>query len=387
MTTVVRLSKNSKQMQIKTITCHEVYNHGASLQEYALLYYLNGVGHSATTIHYKPDYLSRHFKFGIVSNPKFDLPFIKQLYLLAKLPSRLKALQRKRAFDTFAKKYISTDAVLYHTNEDLKKNVPVADAFICGSDQIWNSFFQNGKDPAFYLDFVPNNRLKISYAASFAIDEIAEDLKPFVQQKVARLDHISVREISGKKILAALGINVVTQVLDPVFLLSATHWKEKFVSPISGDYIFIYDFDSNPIIEKIAQKMAQDKGLKIFTVNENITYSDKNFYLEGPEKFLSLMYHAQFVLTNSFHSVAFSLLFKKQFAVVNRADKINTRMRDLLVLFDLSALLISTENDFDQLPIIDFNNWEERLNPVIERSKLFLKASLVKQNTAENLVG
>ncbi|MCB0749071.1 MAG: polysaccharide pyruvyl transferase family protein, partial [Ignavibacteriae bacterium] len=58
-------------MNIKTITCHEVYNHGATLQEYALLKYLEDKGHTAEAIHYKPPYLSNHFNLWSVSNPFF----------------------------------------------------------------------------------------------------------------------------------------------------------------------------------------------------------------------------------------------------------------------------------------------------------------------------
>ena len=83
-------------MIVKTITCHRVYNHGASLQEYALLKYLKSLGHDAETIDYTPDYLSSHHNFFNVANPKYDKFFIKWLYLLAKLPQRLTLLKRKR---------------------------------------------------------------------------------------------------------------------------------------------------------------------------------------------------------------------------------------------------------------------------------------------------
>ena len=149
-------------MKIKTITCHEVYNHGASLQEHALLKYLENLGHHAEAIHYKPPYLSKHLSLWAVSTPKYRRNFIiKSLYLFAKLPSRLIDLKRKKAFDDFSKKHVKVDDILYTSNQDLKENLPIADAYICGSDQIWNSFFENGKDPAFYLDFVPDKKLKI----------------------------------------------------------------------------------------------------------------------------------------------------------------------------------------------------------------------------------
>jgi hypothetical protein len=362
-------------MKIKTITCHEVYNYGASLQEYALLYYLNSIGHQAEAIHYKPPYLSKHFKLNAVSNPKYNKPFIKQMYLLAKLPGRLKDLKRKRAFDRFSKKYIPTDNKKYSNNEALKNDVPRADAFICGSDQIWNSFFENGKDPAFYLDFVPENQLKISYAASFATLEIAESIKPFVFEKVSHLDHISVRETSALDILSELGIKNAVQVLDPVFLLDDSHW-DKFITPIEGHFVFVYDFDSNPVIKEIALELKREMGYKIYTSSKNINYSDQNYYQVGPETFLTLMRHASFVLTNSFHAVAFSIIFKRQFLVINRTENINIRMRDLLSLFNINERIVVEKPAILKLQEIEYGVLTERLKQEINQSKKYLKSAL-----------
>lgn len=363
-------------LRILTITCHEVYNHGASLQEYALLDYLKQLGHKAEAIHYKPSYLSGHFKLNTVSNPKFDKPFVKQLYLLAKLPQRVLDLKRKEAFDKFQKKYIPTGLVKYTSNEELKANLPEADVFICGSDQIWNSFFQNGKDPTFYLDFVPENIKKISYAASFAIDEIDDALKPFVKEKIQRINHISVRETSGKRIVENLGIPNVTQVLDPVFLIDEADWRKRFVTKMEEKFIFVYDFDSNSTIERLAKELAQNNKFKIYTVNKNIKYADKNFFLEGPENFLSLMDSAQYVITNSFHSVAFSIIFNKQFIVVNRNEAINTRMRDLLELFNLSNLLVSEDFTTNDIKMINFEAVNQLKVKAIEKSISFIEKAL-----------
>ncbi|CAL2103435.1 PS_pyruv_trans domain-containing protein [Tenacibaculum sp. 190130A14a] len=364
-------------MRVKTITCHRVYNHGASLQEYALLKYLKSLGHDAETIDYTPDYLSNHHNFFNVANPKYDKFLIKWLYLLAKLPQRLTLLKRKKAFDEFENTYIPFTKKNYTDNTELKNDLPDADAFICGSDQIWNSFFQNGKDPAFYLNFVPDNKLKISYAASFAIDEIEDDLKPFVKENVERLNNISVRESSGLKILEGLDVKNAQQVLDPVFLLSPEEWKESFVTPIEEKYIFVYDCDSNPNIKKITEYTAKKHGLKIFTVNDNVTYSDKNFYLEGPKTFLSLINSAEYVISNSFHAVAFSLLFNKTFFVVDRSEKINTRMRDIMSYVGLSDFHLAEHEykSFDNLEI-DYADVKERIRVKVLESQKFLKESL-----------
>ena len=357
-------------MKVKTITCHQVYNQGASLQEYALLRFLNDNGFQAEAIRYKPEYLSHHFSFFAVGNAKYNLPIIRQLFLLAKLPGRLIDLKRKKAFDEFEKKYIPTNPVRYRSNDELKKNLPLADAYICGSDQIWNSYFKNGKDAAFYLDFVPIDKLKMSYAASFATETIAEDLNKFVAEKVMRIEHISVRETSALAILEDLGITNGTQVLDPVFLLNKTHWMQ-FITPLKENYIFVYDFDCNPILKKMALEYKRRNNVKIFTVNKNIDYADKNFYLDGPEMFLSLMHHAKFIFTNSFHSVAFSIIFEKQFAAFNRTEHINTRVRDLLELFQMKNL-ISADTDIDGLEKFEYSSIQQILEQQIEKSKKFL---------------
>lgn len=366
-------------MKVKTITCHEVYNHGASLQEYALLTYLESLGHQAETIHYKPYYLSNHFNLWDVSNERYEKNiFLKTAYLLLKLPGRLKSLKRKKNFDEFSKKYIKSTETLYKTNEDLKANVPEADAYICGSDQIWNSFFQNGKDPSFYLDFVPDEKLKISYAASFAIDTLENNLKPFVKEKVSGLDHISVREPSGKIILKDLGITNVHQVLDPVFLLDPTHWETLCADKLQDDYIFVYDCDSDPLIHRFIKKIQQDLKCKIVTVNNNIKYADVDYSLEGPEVFLSLIKNAKFVISNSFHAVAFSVIFQKQFTVFNRSEKINTRMRDVVRLLDIPEVLILDEQQVDGFDyVIDYGKMKNILPSLIDGSKNYLKKALL----------
>lgn len=367
-------------MKIKTITCHEVYNHGASLQEYALLTYLEQQGHTAETIHYKPHFLSNHFKLWTRGNNFFNKNFILRLtYNTLKLPKRLINLKRKKAFDVFSDKYIKTTTKLYKTNEDLKRDLPEADAYICGSDQIWNSFFENGKDPAFYLDFVPDTKLKLSYAASFAIDKLEEDIKPFVKEKVSRLDHVAVRESSGKLILEELGFTNAHQVLDPVFLLDPNSWsKLEDGSKEENKYIFIYDFDSNPLIKQMALKLKKENGWDIITVNELINYADKNYFLKGPDKFLSLIKNASFVISNSFHAVAFSIILQKDFVVFNRSYKINTRMRDMLGSIGLEQLLILDEEMVHnhKTNTINFSGAQEKLDVLINSSKTYLNNAL-----------
>ena len=183
-------------MKIKTITCHNVYNVGASLQAYALTAYLAGLGHEVQIVDYVPEYLRHYRLWGKVSNPAYDKPIIRQLYNLAKLPGRLKAMRslRKQRFDCFTGEYLPLTQTHYSSYKELLRDPPEADMFLAGSDQIWNPFFPNGRDPAFYLQFAPEGAVRASYAASFAVPRLEEQYKKQTSQWIAGLDYVAVRE-------------------------------------------------------------------------------------------------------------------------------------------------------------------------------------------------
>ena len=328
-------------MKIKTITCHDVYNSGASLQAYALMKYLQKLGHDVQIIDYRPDYLDKHYKLFIINNPKYEKSIIlKILYITLKLPKRVLKLKYKKKYDDFTKKYLNITNKRYISNEDLKENLPIADAYIAGSDQIWNTTFNNGKDPAFYLDFVPENKIKMSYAASFATEVIDEEFKDNTKKMINRLNSVSVRELSGLNILKSMDIKNGIQVLDPVFLLDREEWSDLFVDITEKEkYVFVYDFDGSEIIENLSKRIAREKNLKIYTVFKS-SYADKYIKNIGPQEFITYIKNADYVISNSFHATAFSIIFEKEFLVVNRKEKINTRMRDLLILLGIKERLI-----------------------------------------------
>ena len=87
----------------------------------------------------------------------------------------MKSLKRKRAFDEFTRNNLKITKTQYKTNEDIKKNLQEEDAFFCGSDKKWNNLHPNGKDPAFYLNFVPSDKIKASNPARYATESIADE--------------------------------------------------------------------------------------------------------------------------------------------------------------------------------------------------------------------
>lgn len=357
-------------MKIKTITCHHVYNAGASLQAYALAAYLKKLGHEVQIIDYIPDYLV-HYKLTGVSNPVYDKPVVRELYNIAKLPGRLAARwgRRKKAYDCFTSQYLPLTERHYASYDELQKYPPEADVYIAGSDQIWNSFFKNGRDPAFYLQFAPQGCIRASYAASFSTETVAPEYQAQTGEWLRTLDHISVRESSGLGILRDLGVSGGVAVVDPVFLLSANEWNTlcpsvKFDAP----YVLVYDFDGDPRIRKTAEQLASAHGLRIYTLQKS-DYGDKCVGNGGPVEFVQLVRNASFVLSNSFHATAFSLIFHRPFLVFNRSEGINTRMRDLITPVNLQERKSAED-------MIAWDDVQDRLDAYIAASKSYIDGVL-----------
>lgn len=355
-------------MKIYTITCHDVYNVGASLQAYALQAYLASLGHDAAILDYKPAYLSGHYRLWAVSNPRYDRPVVRQAYLLAKLPGRLRALQRKRVFDRFTAEHLTLTR-RYASSDELKAAPPEADVYFAGSDQIWNPLFPNGRDAAFYLDFVRQG-VRASYAASFAVEEFPAELCTVTEQYLQRLDRVSVREASGLPILASLGRPDGVAVLDPVFLPDKALWDALAKPPKNArPYLLVYDFERSSAVRQLAERIATARGLEIYSVFR-VPYARRCFPSCGPQEFLGLVRDASFVLSNSFHATAFSAIFERDFGVVPRADRLNTRMRDFTALLGLPDRMLTPEGP---LPApIDWLPVRTRLSAAIADSKNYI---------------
>lgn len=336
-------------MKIKTITCHHVYNYGASLQAYALQHYLESLGHEVEIIDFNPWFhCDRYNPFWIPKNAiGRAASIIKKFPLLRYIWCPYKAYRggmfktwgRKAAFDAFEKEYYHLTSIKYFSSEELMQNPPMADAYIAGSDQIWNTFSNNGKEPGYYLDFGNDQTKRFSYAASLATNSIKDECKDFIKEKLAKFSFISVREKTGASLLADLGISNVSVVLDPVFLLDKSEWKQlSLTGNLYGlsheSYVLVYDFlgnDDNMI--SFAKAYAKEKSLKIVSINDfsERGYADININNAGPLEFLSLIDNAACVIASSFHATAFSVIFQKEFYTFSLKGHHNSlRMSDFL---------------------------------------------------------
>lgn len=337
--------------RVLTLTTYDVYNYGASLQAYALQQSIKHCECDTELINYQPEYLTRKYDYRWV-NPESKMSryaITRVVYRCLKFLQRQTTMRRKRAFDTFHKDFL-TQGNRYRTHQELIQDPPMADIYIVGSDQVWNTFYETGQDGAFYLDFVKNG-VKASYAASFSYTEISKEWKKRISIWLKDFDKIAVRESHGIDILKDMGLEG-KWVLDPVFLLPIEKW-EKIMIPFEKKekYLLVYDFEGNKELKRFCLQYAKEKGLKIYSINDTYPcfYADRNFSSAGPREFLTLIYNCDAFVSNSFHGTAFSVIFNKPVFVFNRnRHKVNSRMESLTSLFGIRDCVIDTQRSYSE---------------------------------------
>ena len=147
------------------------------------------------------------------------------------------------------------------------------------------------------------------------------------------------------------------------------------VEPLSLDEAFL-DVSHHPSATIVAQQIKQQTGWKICSVGSiKAGCADKTFTNAGPLDFVRLIRDAQFVISNSFHATAFSLIMGTKFSVVNRADAINERMKSILEDYGLSNRLVSQYSD-DLLQDLDLNALNARRKEIVDDSKEWLDTQL-----------
>lgn len=360
-------------MKIKIITCHNVYNYGASLQAFALQYYLRMKGNEVEIIDYLPDYKKVYKlivpKRGKTANLIKILPILKPVLVLMHNRHKLRLFLKKKYFDRFTRDYLCTTKIKYDNFEQLESFPPEADLFIAGSDQIWNPNHGNGQDKAFYLLFEKNMNKCISYAGSFGVSVLPNGLQSFMMESLMHFRALSVREKSGKIILDKLGISS-TVVLDPVFLLRREIWL-SFCQKTSNSnkYLLLYDFQLNdPEVKKIALKISKSRGLKIYAIYSTPDYADKILKNVGPIEFLSLIANADFVVSTSFHATAFSVIFEKEFyCLAQKGEGNESRMRDFCESIGLLQRFVTGVEQISDTKI-DYILINQKLDSLVRKS-------------------
>lgn len=370
-------------MKVGILTFHNSANYGAAFQAYATQEGLNNLGVEGEIINYTNSY--RRGGYGI---KKLFLRELRKGGIL----TAVKALAgaplielRKRRFNKFYRKRLKLSKEEYFNAEQLNTTPPIYDYYLVGSDQVWN-YDHNGCDMSYLLDFVSDKNRTLSYASSFGLDSIADELKEDYARLLGSIRALSVREKVGADIVKSLTGRDVPVVLDPVFLLSKKHWQDiaKHTNRIDQPYILLYTTKSTYYDDFLRTTGYNIERWHIAHLTTSPRLKDildsktKLVFAASPEEFLGLVENSKLVLTSSFHGTALSIIFHKQFVsfLANNKGK-DARITDLLNRLGLKNRIF--HNDMTQEQVdkqIDYETVQNKLEDLRKKSLSFLQQAM-----------
>lgn len=296
-------------MKIGILTFHNAHNYGAVMQAYALRSVLRRSGHEAAILNYRNQAIDAHY-------PK-QLPFDRTEFSARRQTDWNK---QYRKFSRFIDHVLLEDQTAALGIEDLERLK--MDCFICGSDQIWEPWLTNGLDRVYFLDFNTKAR-KISYGASKAAPVFSNLEKEYFREKLLQFEAVSVREESLATALKRDCYVEAETVLDPTFLLDAEDYM-AVAEPINvtQPFVLAYYLSEEEQLFNCAQKVAEQLKQPLVEIHFYRTERSSGWQVAdcGPGEFLTYFRNASCVLTNSFHGVAFSIIFQRPFYAVYGKD-------------------------------------------------------------------
>lgn len=335
-------------MKVTVITRHAITNYGSLLQTVATQQVIESFGHSCEIIDYvRADELySQHEKTILKRKAKWNNNVLKRIvYLMIRQPESIVAGKK---FEKFQSEYLHLTK-RYTSLEQLETDIPLADVYMTGSDQVWGPVENGEYDSSYCLSFVPDNKKKIAYAASFGKTKLNDELCTYYKKWLSEYACIAVREDSALKLLEDIELQA-SQVLDPTLLLDFQYWK-KYLKPIKHKrYVLVYQVHNDKTLGEYAQKVAKDKGLELIRLSvafHQIVRPGKFVYLPEVGEFLSYIRDAECMITDSFHGTAFAINFNTPFVEVLPNNDTGTRNMSILNLTGLSDRILKDVNDIE----------------------------------------
>ncbi len=362
-------------MKIGVITFHFVNNFGGILQCYALQRVLKEKFKSESLVIDYRNWFIRLTDFIRL----FPITKNKEEFLTG-LRTFSYRRNRKEKFIEFNKTHLNMSKTFYSSMSISEKELN-CDFYICGSDQIWNPFLTCGFAPAYFLSFVNNSEKKISYAPSLGTGRWRSYMFLPVRKYIKLINGLSIREYEGKRLIKKLTGRDVRQLIDPTFLLTYEQWSEIAIDPeIDGKYILLYIMQKDDEVYSYVREIKRRLNLPVVEISRygyKPECVDKTLIDLGPSEYLGLFKNAEFICTNSYHGLVFSIIFEKEFCLVP-SKKFRGRIYNLLKLLDIYIQPVLDEEE-ELKAIFDKHHVKEVVANEVDNSVEYLEACLNRQ--------
>lgn len=364
-------------MKTVGIVSYNIYgnftNYGSALQTFALQTAINRLdGWSSIVIDYCPEILKDKDPLNPIQNMWDTDPTSRQMCEMS-LPAIRVNYQK---FLSFYEQYYQKTSQKYtfENFSSIKTDLQI-DGYVCGSDTIFCTE-EFGFDDGFFANYDCMKEHSISYAASFG-DDCFEGEK--LRQLFVKLENFKTILLRESTLISKIRAHVkvpVEEVLDPTLLLEEERYLQIAEKRLESDqYLLLYVRRYNRQMEAFAEKLARENGWKIIEISLRATNAQKHrmFYEAGVEEFLSLVKHAEHVVTNSFHGAIFSIIFQKEFHIFSR-EQCNIKINELLLKLGIKGRQMVSGQE--EIVPIDYELVQRKLQIERRQSLQKLKAAL-----------
>ncbi len=360
-------------MKIGILTVPFNNNYGGFLQAFALKKVLQDMGHEVVFINRRRN-----------KNKNYRVIIKEALIKLGICKDRIKELGKYT--EQFQKEYLYPYTEEYYTKQELRKCLEYKfDAVVVGSDQVWRYKSAGDSIDDFFCNFLESTNIPhFSYAASMGTDEMEypQDKIEVCTKLLKDFKAVSVREQSAADILKTyFDAEDVQVVIDPTLLLDKQVYidlfKNRYEKP-QKPYVFTYVLDEKEDLREAIDGFAYKRGLDIVNLRAQTGNIKEIKVIEPVEKWLSALYYSDYVVTDSFHGVVFSLIFNKPFVVYGNMRTGISRLDYLLRLLGIRERLMSSCNELTGLleTSINWTMLNNRIDVKRASSLSFIKETL-----------
>lgn len=366
------------------LTFHCSHNFGAMLQAYGLKSYLNANKIKTDLVCYEPFFLmGRHWWFPYIPmQDKAGRRKLEKNMWRAHRNMGRDFFRQYRNFEWFKKKYLTGAGRRKLFCAGQLSRLPYQ-CYIVGSDQIWNPDITFGLRSVYFGAFENRRKKKvIAYGASLGGTSMDAQYEEEFSRLLQCVDVISMREQEAIPYVKQFYQKEMTAVLDPVFLLSKETWQKIEKKPDQERYILVYAAESNQELYEYALELSREKGLPALILRSSKWETDQEFlvdYTAGPAEFLGYVHGADYVVTNSFHGVAFSIIYQKKFLAFLHSDR-GERTRNILAISGLNERLYQKEEHRGIDADIDWKDVQAKMKESVKHSEDFLTRHILSSD-------